>query len=388
MLTAHAQAAMQQRTAQMNQASGLPSSGSRSNPGLPNGGLGGASSAGMPNGLPGGVGPSNQARLQPGMQGMPNGVPSIGSYPGNMNGQKGLNQAQMQAGLAAGRGLGNSPEHMRVLYEANRLQQQQQLMLAARQQHQQQQQGSNGSSGQHSSPNMPNAGMAGANGNPNSPALMAALAASNGVPSPSMHGLHVNGVGNAGSPRHQSNHSLSSGMMPAISQLSAQLQRQHPELSPEDVQRQATIQLNSYRQQAAHNVTQKSMNQAALNAAAGAANAGAHAANASSYGRQQGMMTNEQVQAYNAQLRQQQAAQRANGGYGGASLSAGLSMNMNGAIGGMGGFTGSPVLNMSRPVSNHASQGQLSRSATPRDQRGSSSGGMIQGSPRGGQGQM
>lgn len=385
---------MQQRTAQINQANGLPNGSARSSSGLPNNGLGGPSSSNMPNGLPGAVGPSHQPRPQSGMQGMPNGVPSNGGFPASMMGPKGLTQAQMQAGLTAGRGLGNSPEHMRILYEANRLQQQQQLMLAARQQQQQQhhqQQGSTSTTGQHSSPNMQNAGIAGANGNPNSPAFLAALAASNGVASPSMAGAHTNGVGNAGSPRLPNGHSLSSGVMPAISQLAANIQRQHPEMSPEDIQRLATSQLNQYRQQAAQNVSQKSMNQAALNAAAGAANAGAHAANVSAYGRQQGMMTNEQVQAYNAQLRQQQAAQRANGGYASTNLSAGLGMNINGNMGGLGGmtgFTGSPVLNIVRPVSNHAAQGQLSRSATPRDQRGSSGGGMAQGSPRGGQGQM
>ena len=382
---------MQQRTAQMNQANGLPNGHSRSSSGLQNGGLAGPSTSGMPNGLSGALGPSNQSRPQPGMQGLPNGVLSNGAFSGNMMGPKGLTQTQMQTGIAAGRGLGNSPEHMRVLYEANRLQQQQQMMLAARQQHHHQQQGSTGSAGQRSSPNMPNAGMAGANGNPNSPAFLAALAASNGVPSPSMPVGNASNVGNVGSPRLSNGHPLSSGMTPAISQLVIQIQRQNPELSPDEVQRVATSQLNLYRQQqATHGVSQKSMNQAALNAAAGAVNAGAHAANASSYGRQQGMMTNEQVQAYNAQLRQQQAAQRANGGYG-ANLGAGLGMNMNGNLGGMSsmaGFTGSPVLNMSRPVSNHAIQGQLSRSATPRDQRGSSSGVMAQGSPRAGQGQI
>jgi hypothetical protein len=384
---------MQQRTAQMNQANGLPNGNARSNPGLANSGLAGASTSNIPNGLAGAIGPPHHPRPQPGMQGQPNGIPTNGGFSANMMGPKGMTQAQVQAGLAAGRGLGNSPEHMRVLYEANRLQQQQQLMLAARQQ-QHQHQGSNGSSGQHSSPNMTNAGLAGANGNPNSPAFLAALATSNGVPSPSMPGGHVNGVGNAGSPRMPNSHSLSSStsMIPAISQLAANIQRQNPEMSPEDIQRHATAQLNVYRQQQmAQNTSQKSMNQAALNAAAGAANTNAHNANASSYSRPQGMMTNEQVQVYNTQLRQQQAAQRASAGYGGVSLGAGLGTNMNGNMGGpggMAGFTGSPVLNMSRPVSNHAGQGQLSRSATPRDQRGSSSGGMTQGSPRGGQGPM
>lgn len=383
---------MQQRTTQMNQANCLPNGSNRSSSGLTSGGLAGASTSTMPNGLTSGLGSAHQARAQAGMQGLPNGVPSNGAFPANMMGHKGLTQPQVQGGLAAGRGLGNSPEHMRVLYEANRLQQQQQLMLAARQQHQHQHQGSNSSGGPHSSPNMPNAGMAGANGNANSPAFLATLVAGNGVPSPSMPGAHANGVGNgnAVSPRLPNGHPLSSGVMPAISQLAASIQRQNPEMAAEDIQRLATSQL-MYRQHAAQNASQKSMNQAALNAAAGAVNAGAHAANASSYSRQQGMMTNEQVQTYNAQLRQQQAAQRANGGYGGASQSAGLGMNMNGNMGGLGGmapFTGSPVLNMSRPVSNHAAQGPLSRSATPRDQRGGSSGGMAQGSPRGGQGQM
>lgn len=375
---------MQQRTAQMNQASGLPNGCTRSSSGLANGVLPGASS-GLPNGLPAAVGPSNQPRPQPGMQGMPNNVAPNGGFSANVMGPKGLSQAQMQAGLAAGRGLGSSPEHMRVLYEANRLQQQQQHMLAARQQQHHLQQGSNGSTGQHSPPNMPSVGVAGANGNSNSSAFLTALAAGNGVPSPSMQGGHANGVGNAGSPRLANGQSLSSGVMPAISQRAAGIQRQNPELSSEEIQRIATSQLNAYRQHAAQNVSQKSMNQAALNAAAGAANAGAHAANASSYGRQQGMMTNEQVQAYSGQLRQEQAAQRANGGYGGASLSAGPGMSMNGnmgSLGGMAGFTGSPVLNVSRPVSNHAPQGQPSRSATPRDQRGGSSGAMAQGSPR------
>jgi chromatin modification-related protein VID21 len=384
---------MQQRTAQMNQANGLPNGGARSNPGLANGGLPGASTSNIPNGLAGAVGPSHHPRPQPSLQGLPNGIPSNGGFPDNMMGPKGMTQTQIQAGLAAGRGLGNSPEHMRVLYEANRLQQQQQLMLAARQQ-QHHHQGSNGSSGQHSSPNMTNVGLAGANANPNSPAFLAALANNNGVPSPSVPIGHANGVGNAGSPRLPSSHSLSSntGMVPAISQMAATIQRQNPEMSPEDIQRLATAQYNVYRQQLAQNTpSQKSMNQAALNAAAGGSNASTVAANSGSYSRQQGMMTNEQVQVYNTQLRQQQAAQRASGGYGAGSLSSGLGTNINGNMGGAGGmagFTGSPVLNMSRPGSNHANQGQLSRSATPRDQRGSSSGGMTQGSPRGGQGPM
>lgn len=318
---------------------------------------------------------------------MPNGVPSNAGVSSNMM-PKGYGPGQMPAGLGAGRGLGNSPEHMRIFYEANRLQQQQVLMLAARQAHQQQQANATANStGQHSSPNLPNAAMVGSNASSNSPAFMAAVTASNGVPSPSAQMAQPNGATNAASPRIPNGHTLSSGVTPAITQLAANIQRMNPDMPPEEVQRLATSQLMT--RQAQHVVShQKSMNQAALNAAAGAANAGAHAANASSYNRTQGMMTNEQVQAYNVQLRQQQAVQRANG-YGGAALGAGLGMNMNGnmgPMGGMPGFTGSPGLSMSRPVSNHTT-GQMSRSATPREQRAGSNG-MGVGSPRPGQGPM
>jgi chromatin modification-related protein VID21 len=374
----------------MGQTSGFPNSNPRLGSGLASGGLAGHSTsnlANVPQGAVGGL--SHQPRPQAGLQGMPNVIPSNGALPVNMMGPKGPPHALVTGGQGAGRGMGNSPEHMRVLYEANRLQQQQQLMLAARQQHQQHQRNQNGSNvtanQPHSSPNLGHSGIAGPSGSANSPAFRASMVANNRVPSPSMLGTHGNGTGNAGSPRQGNGQNLSSGVMPAISQLAASIQRQNPEMSPEEIQRIAATQLTSYRQHAAQNVTQKSMNQAALNAAAGAANAGAHAANASAYNRQQGMMTNEQVQAYNAQLRQQQAAQRAGAGYGSGGLNSGLAMNTNGGMGGMvamTGFTGSPGLTMSRPVSNHAGQGPPSRSATPRDSRGSNGGLMAQGSPR------
>ena len=357
-------------------------------------------------------------RSQTGVTGAPNGAPGNGGFGSNgIIGPKGLPHAQMQAGVGTSRNMGGSPERMRVLYEANRLQQQQQMMLAARQQQQQQQQQQQhqqqppplslqGSSGQHSSTNLSGAGVVGGgNSNPSSPAFLAALAASNGISSPSMQGAHLNGIGGTGSPRLPNSHTNPTGVVPGVSQLSANLQRQNPEASPEEIQRLTHAQLSMYRQQAPHGVTQKSMNQAALNAAAGAANAGAHAANASSYSRPPGVMSSEQIQAYNLQLRQQQAAQRANGVYNGAGVGANVGMSVSGHAGGMstaGGITGlngSPIMNMARPVSNHNySQGPISRSATPRDQRSSSLGGsgggagsnagMSHGSPGPGQAQV
>jgi hypothetical protein len=73
------------------------------------------------------------------------------------------------------------------------------------------------------------------------------------------------------------------------------------------------------------------------------------------------MMTNEQVQQYNQRMRMQQAQQHAARGMQGQIAPP----NMNGMPNGM---SNSPVMNMARPVSQHTNQGQMSRSATPREQ--------------------
>ena len=257
---------------------------------------------------------------------------------------KGLAPGQLPPNLVA-RGMPtNSPESLRVLYEANRVQAEQQRFLAQqRQQAQMAQQGMQNQSGPHSSPSM---AMASMNGTPNNAAMIAALQATGGMPSPSMQ----NGVPNSGSPpRPNPAQPLSSGMVPAINQLYSTIQARNPELPMEEVQRLATHQLNKFQQQQ-QQMQQRSMNQAALNAAAGAANAGAHAANAgynlNASGQAQAQMTSEGMQAYNNLIRQQQqqATQRVNGG----------PVQMVGA---------SPVMNGARPQS---------RSATPRDQRSGS----------------
>ena len=375
---AHQKAAMQQRS-QLTQANGFPHGLARTAATMPQN-SNTAPLNGMPNGNHTGGNMTGQPRPHPAMQGMPHSTLPNGSVPANMMGLR-MSQGQIQA---AGRGMaGHSPENMRAVYaEVARVQQQQQQILAT-----QARQGMAQNSS-HSPPNMSGASVA--NSNSNNSAILAALATTNGALSPS---VAVNGT--SGSPRANNSstigQSLSSGHMPAISQLAANIQARHPEMPPEEVQRQATQHLTIYQKQAAqaaasqagvvHQAQKSAMNQAALNAAAGALNA-AHIAN-NAYPRGQGMMTNEQVQAYNQQMRQQQALQRANGIPGSIGI---VGMGAGSGGGMVGGMTGSPVLNMARPVSQHASQGQMSRSATPRDQRSGSNGiNGVQGSPRGGQ---
>jgi chromatin modification-related protein VID21 len=224
----------------------------------------------------------------------------------------------------------------------------------------------------------------------------AMVAAANGNGSPS-------GPINGSSPRPNtanSGQALSSGHVPVLTQIANKIREHHPNLSDEEVQRLASQQLQTYQHQATqaaagHTVPKRPPhNQAALNAALGAVNAGnnaqaaaqaaaAAAAAAQQMGHPAGMMTNEQVQQYNQRIRMQQAQQHAQ-----RNMQA-MQMQQQMANGGMPngmGMAGSPVLNMARPVSQHANpQGQISRSATPRDQRGSSSQAGINGtggSPR------
>ena len=356
-LIAHQRAAAQAQRGQSTQANGMPNgmpgtSGMRppssGMPGMPNGNLQ------VPNGHP---------RPHPAMMAGMNGAP----MPPGMMGPKNLAQAQAQIQAGMARGI-TSPQQMRMLQEASKVHQEQ-LMRQAQQQAQQ--------GGPHSSPNAPNASMVNGQGMTNA-AYMAAMAGANGAPSPG--GMN----GNSSSPRAQgsSTGQLSSGHIPVLTQLKTRFREQFPQATDEEIQRLATQQLTNWQQQATAAAAGQAAkrpqphNQAALNAAMGAVNAGAHSANnaalaAAQYG--QGMMTNEQVQQYNQRMRMQQAqaAQR------------GMPMQQ-GMMGHMG---TSPVMNMARPVSQH---GQMSRSATPRDQRSGSQNnlGGQQGSPRPGSSAM
>lgn len=333
---------------------GMPNMHNGNMPGVPNGHV-------RPNtGLQ--PGPNNMGQMPPHVRGGAGGQPS---------------PAQMQAQLALAQqrlaGQNHSPEQMRMQTEAIKAQQQQ-LLLARQAQVQQ------GVNGNHSSPNLPSAAMA--NGQGGQAAYMAALATANGMASPS---VQMNGNGT--SPRSNAanmggGQPLSSGPIPVIQQLTAKIRAENPNLSGEEAQQLATQQMMNAQQN--YQAQTQKRNQAALNAAMGAANAGQQAANAAAYaqaalnpqGQQPPMMSNEAVQAYNQRMRQTQQAMQAQQRQ---NMAAGLGPN-----GMMPNMTGSPIMNMARPVSQH------SRSATPRERSGSHNGmnGPGQGSPRNGQIQM
>ncbi|KAJ9606137.1 RNA polymerase II transcription elongation factor SpEAF [Cladophialophora chaetospira] len=375
-LIAHQRATAQQQRGQSGQANGVPNGMPAATPGMraPSGG----SMPGMPNGnmqMP------NGHRPHPAM---------IAAMQGNMPLPPGMMapkitpqmQAQMQAQMAARGGM-TSPQQIRILQEATRVQQEQ-LMRQAQQ----------AQNGPHSSPNNAHAALANGQGMSNAAyrAAMAAAANGNGSPSNPMNGS---------SPRSNnanSSQALSSGHIPVLTQIANKIREHHPNLSDEEVQRLASQQLQTYQHQAtqaaAGHTAQKRPqphNQAALNAALGAVNAGnnaqaaAVAAAAAAQLGHPGMMTNEQVQQYNQRIRMQQAQQHAQ-----RNLQAmQMQQQMGGAMANVNGMATSPVMNMARPVSQHANpQGQMSRSATPRDQRSSSqsngtgNGQGQQGSPR------
>ena len=265
---------------------------------------------------------------------MANGHQPNGNVANNMSGLKGIAQGQLPANLGLSRPQMNSPENMRVLMEANRLQEQQRYAAAARQQLAQQP----GQQSQHRSQNSPPSQMSAINGaTPNQNAAMfAAMQANNNISSAAMNTNsqgNVMSTGTSTSPRMSTGgQALSGGMMPQIHRIMQHITQRQPELPPEEVKRLATAQLVQQHQQ------QRSMSQAALNAAAGAANTGMYGMGLGTA--QHGMMTNEQVQQYSL-LRQR------------APMS-----------------NGSPSMGIARPVSGHG-QGQ-SRSATPQIQRSDS----------------
>ncbi|RVX72288.1 hypothetical protein B0A52_04492 [Exophiala mesophila] len=355
-LIAHQRATAQQQRGQASQPNGIPSGLPAGAPGMrgpPNGGMPNMPNANMP--MPNGV-----ARPHPGVMAMQGHM----QMPPGMGGPKAMTpqmQAQMQAQMQV-RGQANSPQQMRILQEASRVQQEQ-LMRQAQQ----------AQNGAHSSPNGPHGGMVNGKGM-NNAAYMAAMAGANGVgPSPGP----MNGT--PASPRPPSSgQALSSGHIPVLTQVANKIREHHPNMAEADIQRLASQQIASYQQQAtaaAAGQTQKRpapLNQAALNAAMGAVNAGNHASAAAAAAAAQfqqghpGMMTNEQVQQFQHRMRMQQAQQNNVPRNIQGQMQAGMMQNM------ANGMNGSPVMNMARPVSQHANQGQMSRSATPRDQRAGS----------------
>ncbi|KAI9704196.1 MAG: chromatin modification- protein VID21 [Candelina mexicana] len=220
----------------------------------------------------------NQARPHSSLQPLQNGstnqqvvpIPS-GVNPTVQIGMKGVPQAQMQSSAQGQQRpppqMG--PDNMRVIMEATRVQQEQQRFLNQQRHQQQLPQFSNQSShhnqtGPSSSPNMGHA-----NGNsPHNPALLAAMHAAanlNGNGMPTTNGINTTG-GSSSSPQMSQSHPnqpqhLSSGHIPAVTNISHQLKARNPQMSSDQITKLTNEHLAAqYR---------NSMTQAAINAAAG-----------------------------------------------------------------------------------------------------------------------
>ena len=203
----------------------------------------------------------------------------------------------------------------RMLHEAGRLREQQAYV---RQQQQQQHSQSNGASG---SPPLQHPNMI----SPNNAAMFASL---QGRSSPSIVGAPPS-LGSSSSPRMAQPQALSSGMTPAVNQISSQFKARHPQASPEQITKMTTDQLLKMSNEARQ----------AMQAAAGNSNAGAVAANAnmglqvpSSMQQQASMMAVGgggtmfnigNSQQYAQLMRQQQQSQQRGAGAGGQVLNCG-----------------------------------------------------------------
>ncbi len=207
----------------------------------------------------------------------------------------------------------------RMIHEASRLREQQAYVRQQQQQQQQQHAQSNGVSG---SPSLQHPNML----SQNNAAMLASL---QGRSSPSINGAQPP-LGSSSSPRMTQPQALSSGMTPAVNQISSQFKARHPQASPEQITRMTTDQLYKMSNEA---------RQQAMQAAAGNSNAAAVAANAnmglqvpSSMQQQAAMMTNGgggplfnigNSQQYAQLMRQQQQSQQRGAGAGGQGLSNG-----------------------------------------------------------------
>ena len=183
----------------------------------------------------------------------------------------GIPQAQMQTHM---QGQQRMPQQagsdMRMYMEASRVQHEQQQYLQQQQQRRQQQSQVNGPNASSTSPG---SGTLNASSQHNPSAMNTNLQATNGVPSPAING--VSGPpGPSTSPLLANSiqaQPLSSGMMPAVNQISNSLKARNPQASPEQISKMTIDTLNQY-----HVV--QSQSQAAMLAAAGS-NALHHGAN-------------------------------------------------------------------------------------------------------------
>ncbi len=215
-------------------------------------------------------------------------------------------QVQMQQ-----RGPPMAPD--RMIHEASRLREQQAYV---RQQQQQQHAQSNGLSG---SPPLQHPNML----SQNNSAMLASL---QGRSSPSINGAPPS-LGSSSSPRMTQPQALSSGMTPAVNQISSQFKARHPQASPEQITRMTTDQLYKMSNEA---------RQHAMSSGVGNSNATAVVANAniglqvpSSMQQQAAMMANGgggtmfsigNSQQYAQLMRQQQQSQQRGAGAGGQGM--------------------------------------------------------------------
>lgn len=224
---------------------------------------------------------------------------------------------QMQMQMQQRMGPGMAPDRNTIMQDVARVQAQQQVY-----QQQMRQQSHSQSNGHAGSPNMQTSNLM-------SQSNAAMLASVPGRSSPSTNGIPTP-QGASTSPRMSQPQALSSGMTPAVNQISSQFKARHPQASPEQIIRMTTEQLYKMSTEARHQ---------AMAAAAGNTNMNAVASNSSinlaapSPLQQAAMLANGGGNAMNPQhyaqmMRTQQAGQQRSAGSGN-----GQSMNGNGING-------------------------------------------------------
>lgn len=292
-------------------------------PGVPNGGSPNMAAANPHPHLRGGG--ADSSRPGPQMQRLPNSqtngiLPTNGHSVPHAPMQPNL-QLQMQMQQRIPPNMASDPT--RVVQEAVRLQAEQQAIHQMRQQRQPQ------INGQGGSPPLQNPSLL----SQNSPAMLASL---QGRPSPSINGIpHPSGLST--SPRAQAQ-SLSSGMTPAINQISSRIRAGNPQASEDQISRMTTEHLSRISSEYGRHQASNSdlARQTAMQTATGNANANAvarnsnmgiqtpsplqHAAMVAATGNNQSLSSQQYAQF----MRSQQASQQRGG-------SAGSGQGMNGS---------------------------------------------------------
>ncbi len=224
---------------------------------------------------------------------------------------------QMQMQMQQRMGPGMAPDRNTIMQDVARVQAQQQVY-----QQQMRQQGHPQPNGHASSPHMQTPNLV-------SQSNAAMLASVPGRSSPSINGLPTPQDTSA-SPRMSQPQALSSGMTPAVNQISSQFKARHPQASPEQIIRMTTEQLYKMSTEARHQAMAAAAGNANMNAVASNSNIGLAAPSPL---QQAAMLANGGGNAMNPQhyaqmMRTQQAGQQR-----GASSGNGQNMNGNGING-------------------------------------------------------